>query len=138
LGSYDEARSLWERAREALRLAEFSLEEEMYRWTAFHAEQAVQLGIKAALAFLTGEYPRTHDPSKLLGVLADVTGDDRVGKLAKGLRDELKMLSDAYTAARYRAEFPYDSDEDARRFIEAAERVLSTLRELLEEHGFDV
>ncbi len=138
MGSYEEARSLWERAWEALRLAELSLEEGMYRWTAFHAEQAVQLGIKATLAFLTGEYPKVHELSKLLGVLADVTGDRRVRGLAGELRDELKMLSDAYTAARYRVEFPYDSREDAERFIETAERVLSTLRGLLREHGFDV
>ncbi len=61
-----------------------------------------------------------------------------MGKLAKDLRDKLKMLSDAYMAARYRVEFQYDSEEYARRFIETAERVLSALRELLEEHGFDV
>jgi len=61
-----------------------------------------------------------------------------VRELAEDLRDELKMLSDAYTAARYRVEFPYDSREDARRFVETAERVLSTLRGLLREHGFDV
>jgi len=138
VGSYEEARSLWERAWEALRLAELSLEEDMYRWAAFHAEQAVQLGVKAALAFLTGEYPRVHELSKLLGVLADVTGDERVRELTGDFRDELKMLSDAYTAARYRAEFPYDSREDAERFIETAERVLSALRELLREHEFDV
>ncbi|WP_456484048.1 HEPN domain-containing protein [Methanopyrus kandleri] len=138
MGSYEEARSLWERAGEALELARISLEEGMYRWTAFHAEQAVQLGIKATLAFLTGEYPKVHELSELLGVLADVTGDRRVRELAGELRDELKMLSDAYTAARYRVEFPYDSEEDARRFVETAERVLSTLGEVLREHGFEV
>ncbi|WP_457614240.1 HEPN domain-containing protein [Methanopyrus sp.] len=43
MGSYEEARSLWERAGEALTLARLSLEREMHRWTAFHAEQAVRL-----------------------------------------------------------------------------------------------
>lgn len=87
------------------------------------------------LAFLIGEH---HELSKLLGVLADVTGDRRVRELAGELRDGLKMLSDAYVAARYRVEFPYDSEEDAERFIEVAERVLSTLEEILREHGFKV
>ncbi|WP_456434651.1 HEPN domain-containing protein [Methanopyrus sp.] len=48
------------------------------------------------------------------------------------------LLFDAYTDARYLVEFPYDTEEDAKRFVEVADRVLSALEEVLRGHGFEV
>ncbi|WP_456454343.1 hypothetical protein [Methanopyrus sp.] len=47
------------------------------------------------------------------------------------------LLFDAYTDARYMVEFPYDTEEDAKRFVEVADRV-SALEEVLRGHGFEV
>ncbi|WP_148689194.1 HEPN domain-containing protein [Methanopyrus sp. SNP6] len=49
------------------------------------------------------------------------------------------LLFDAYTDARYLVEFPYDTEEDAKRFVEVADLGYSPRsRRSFGGHGFEV
>ena len=126
------------RALAFLREAERELEEGLYDLAAFHAEQAVQLYLKSAILRLSGEERRGHEVRELLAEIAfslDVEGlselSERLKRLAKRYRRELRALEEVYYEARYKP-YPYERDE-AEELVKAAKAIIGELEELERE-----
>jgi len=126
------------RALAFLREAGRELEEGLYDLAAFHAEQAVQLYLKSMILRLSGEERRGHEVRELLAEIAfslDVEGlgglSERLKRLAKRYRRELRALEEAYYEARYKP-YPYEKDE-AEELVRAAKAIIGELGELERE-----
>lgn len=120
------------RASLFLELARYSLERGFYDMTAFNAEQAAQLYLKATLLELIGDFPRTHSILLLLGELKRVNEKDVEDFIRRNKR-RLHILEDAYLTSRYFYKF-FDR-EDAEDLIAAAEEVVSLCEELRRSLG---
>lgn len=95
-----EVDTLKKRSAAFLEEARHALDRGFYDVACFLAEQALQLGLKARLLELLGEYPRTHSVRKLLGELGRVTGSRELEEFAARNRAWLIALEDVYVAAR--------------------------------------
>lgn len=100
---------------------------ERVRWEdrCFEAQQAVEKAIKAVLVRDQIEFPRTHDIGDLLDLAA---ASGRVIPF-----DEARFLSDFATAARYPGWDRRVTQDDYRRVIDLAERVLDWARRIVED-----
>jgi HEPN domain-containing protein len=96
------------------------------------AEQAAQLRVKAPQILLAGEHARGHDLRELLGVLWDVTVDERVDEFVREHAKALDVLAVAHTGCRYRAWKTYE--ETAKWAIETVEALFEPLERLKGNH----
>ncbi|MEO2240468.1 MAG: HEPN domain-containing protein [Euryarchaeota archaeon] len=124
---------LLERAEGSLEAARWLLERGDTDLALVLAEQAAQFRIKAAQILLTGEHARGHDLRELLGVLRDVTGDERIDEFVREHAKALDVLDVAYTECRYGAWKP--SKETVEWAIETTEELFELLERLEEDHG---
>ena len=135
------AEALWRRATVYLREAERLYSEGQYDVALVMAEQAAQLGIKAAYARLLGTVPRGHSLRRLLGYLASVLEEaNRQGEAAllrdfvTSNRDSLVLLEDAYIQGRY--DVPGYTRSEAEKGISTVTQLLELLGKLLgRQHG---
>jgi HEPN domain-containing protein len=117
-------------AREDLRAAEILLREDVFSQACFHAQQAVEKALKAALLYRDPEriLPRTHSISEL----ADRLGDDRAR-----FPDGLDTLDAFYIPARYPDALPgtlpggLPGATDAQETVAIAREVLATIASFL-------
>jgi len=99
------------------------------------AGQALQLRLKALSLRMLGYVPRLHSMRELLGLVArslDAIGRGDLAAEMRGFaersRDALRLLDEAYTAARY---LPKTYDEvDASRALSAVEEALKVVDEV--------
>lgn len=98
-------------------------EEALWEDLCFDAQQAVEKAIKAVLVRDQIEFPRTHDIGDLLDIVA-VSGRPLPP-------DEARNLTDFATVARYPGWDRVVTEDDHRRAIALAERVVSWAREIL-------
>lgn len=117
-------------AREDLRAAEVLLREDVFSLSCFHAQQAVEKALKAALTFLEPgrDLPRTHSISELA---------DRLGEERSRFPDGLDALDAFYIPTRYPDALPgslpegLPGSDDAHETLEIATRVLETVKQLI-------
>lgn len=86
--SHEHAADLLERATDDLRMLQrLAGDSGMPLWgIGFHAQQAVEKSLKAALACAAIEYPRTHDVALLLDLIArEGIGPPRYAQMLPGL-----------------------------------------------------
>ncbi len=109
-----------------------------YDLASFHAEQAVQLYLKAMIVRLSGEERRGHEIRELLAELSlslEMEGLDDISKrlkeLAREYRRELKELEEAYYEARYKP-IPYE-EEEAKELVQAAKNIIEELKAIERE-----
>lgn len=76
-----------------------ALNEGMYGFTLFFAEQALQLYIKYILAKKLGDYPKTHRFSTLFNILNNVI--DKAIEFYENHIELFELLEDAYITVRY-------------------------------------
>ncbi len=118
-------------AREDLSTAELIVEHDRpARQACFHAQQAAEKAIKAALVFLQVEFPYRHDLDFLRTLLPD-------GWLLKENPPDLAEL----TAWAVRARYPMGgsreaTEEGAKTAVEQASEVLETALEDLKRYGY--
>jgi HEPN domain-containing protein len=119
-------------ATEDLSLAERILAqcEDAPRQACFFAQQAAEKAIKAALVFLSLDFPKTHDLDHLRGLLPD---DWR----AHEELPDLSQLTDWAVDARYPDEIPDPSWEEAREAVREARSVVSAMGASLADGGPD-
>jgi HEPN domain-containing protein len=114
---------LEKRSQDFLTDAEIDLKEGRYDISAFHAEQAIQLLIKAKILEFGVQFPKTHSISKLLELLAKLKNDKRIKALAK--TKETRELEEVYISSRY---FPFPvSKVEAKNYLKFAKKVKSVL-----------
>lgn len=92
---------------------------------AFHAQQAVEKYMKAALTWRQVEFPKTHDLGDLLTLLAVEDAS---------LRDDLwdtVVLTDYGVEVRYPGDLPDVSPEEAREAVRLASHARDVLRAFL-------
>ena len=94
-----EVEVLRRRAFEFLDAAVDDLEKGRADLAAFHAEQALQLGLKYLLARDLGTYPHTHDLRELFELFRGFRPD--VWRFYEENRLAVEVLVDAYIGARY-------------------------------------
>ncbi|RME70262.1 MAG: HEPN domain-containing protein [Chloroflexi bacterium] len=80
-------------AREDLRVAELSLDDELYNQVCFHAQQCIEKVLKGLLTHYKKTVPRTHAIGELLAVLPEKWFDD--------LQNELLKMDNYYIPTRY-------------------------------------
>jgi len=125
LARFEEHRYLVERSRRFFETALMQIERGFYDLAAFSLEQSLQLFLKACLLKLGVDYPRTHSVRRLLELVAEVSGGDKVRGLLHELAVELGALEDAYISSRYVArEYTREEVERLRRVVEEVERVV--------------
>ncbi len=101
---------LLERARNFRTVAEMLINADLIDVAVFNLEQAAQLRLKATLLRLCGSYPRVHNIRFLLSEVARVLESmglndvaRKVVEFVRSRRNELAILEEAYTEARYGA-----------------------------------
>jgi HEPN domain-containing protein len=93
--------------------------------TAFHAQQAAEKFLKAALVYYQVEFPKTHDLVELLDLIAQVN---------RALADSLQnvtTLNACSVEVRYPSDFPELTLQEARDAVKRAEEVGEAVRKLL-------
>lgn len=130
------AHTLLHRSKVFLRLARELEAQGEYDLSLWHAEQAAQLAIKAAIYTLTGSIPRIHELRRLLGILARTLEEAgrlqeayRIRSFASSSREGLIMLEDAYTTGKYGVS-GY-TREDAWEGLRLAQEILGLIGEVL-------
>ena len=94
----------------------------------FSLEQSLQLFLKASLLKLGVDFPRTHSVRRLLELIHEVTGEDRVKEVLHRFSVELGALEDAYITSRY---VPRDyTSEEAERLRKVVEEVMKVVGEV--------
>ena len=118
-------------AKADLALAKVPLPEDgLYKTLCFHAQQAVEKGIKAVLVFRGVEFPKSHGLARLIDLLpADIERNERVIESAK--------LTAYATTFRYPTEdddldVPKDKYEEA---VHLAAVVLAWVEEIIGSVG---
>jgi len=134
MGSMDVVDQLRRRSKTFYEYARVAFERGDYDLSVFMYEQSVQLRLKALLSRLLGFMPRGHGVRELLGILSKTLkelgrGDlaSKVDKFVDMWRSVLKMLEEAYTAARYLSK-TYERDDAA-----GIAKLVDSLLTLLEE-----
>lgn len=98
------------------------------RHACFHAQQCAEKAIKAILVFLNIDFPRTHDLEKLQMLLPNTCSTKQL--------EVLPYLSDWAVHARYPADWPDPTADDASEAVQQAETALRSAREDLAAAGF--
>jgi HEPN domain-containing protein len=93
---------------------------------AFHSQQAAEKYLKAFLALRQVAFPKTHDLQELLDLIESVDGD-----LAASMRDVI-ILTPHGVEARYPADRPDATPEEAREAVELAGKLRDSVRNRLE------
>ncbi len=99
------------------------------RLACFHAQQAAEKALKAALVFLQIEFPYTHDLDELRNLLPK-------GWRVKEKLPDLESLSACAVGARYPDDLPDAAAGDSQRLVEQARSVVDCVSEDLAERGF--
>ena len=117
-------------ATEDLSTAELIFEQDRpFRQACFHAQQAAEKAIKAALIFLQVEFSYRHDLDYLRTLLPD-------GWLLKDNPPDLAEMTAWAIRDRYPGDLREAAREDATATIEQAREVLETAREDLARYGY--
>jgi HEPN domain-containing protein len=119
-------------AREDLRAAEILLREDIFSLACFHAQQAVEKALKAALSSRDpeGSLPRTHSISELA---------DRLGAERARFPEGLDTLDAFYIPTRYPDALPgtlpsgLPGTTEAQETVEIAREVLATVGRLISQ-----
>ncbi len=129
---------LKKRALRFLEEAERDLSEGYYDLASFHAEQALQLFIKALLARMGISERRTHEIRELLAELfmsLQAIGRhelaEKIMEFVRNRRASLAALEEAYYEARYKP-YPY-TKEEAEELVEVAKEGIKVLSEIEKE-----
>ncbi|MGC8570546.1 HEPN domain-containing protein [Caldivirga sp.] len=96
-----------DRAVRFLREAISDLDKGWYDFAIFHAEQSLQLALKAMLLESKGSYPLTHDLDELINSVKDIRPE--LFELRNNNKDLIQLLKLSYTGSRY---FPVTYDKD--------------------------
>lgn len=99
------------------------------RLACFHAQQAAEKAIKAALIFLQVHFPRTHNLVLLIEALPE-------GWRIKEAPSFLSDLSEWAVEPRYPGDLPDATREDARSAVERAEQAYEAVLADLKQHGY--
>lgn len=105
-----------------LRLAELALENGIYVYAAYHAQQAVEKYLKAYLIEHDRPYPRTHDIKILIKECA---------KIDKELEELLEIGADRLTIYAIEARYPEATEETTKEEAEEAIKVAKKVRETI-------
>ncbi|BFH72919.1 HEPN domain-containing protein [Sulfurisphaera javensis] len=123
------------RALQFLSDAKKDINDGFYDLAMFHAEEAIQLYLKAVLFELFASEFKSHEVRTLLSYLAKLLKEnsypdlsDEILELAREYRNELSELEDAYIESRY-GEMEYDKSQ-AENAISIAEKIINKLEEI--------
>jgi len=137
MNSIDVVNQLRKRSKTFYEYARIAFEKGDYDLSIFMYEQSIQLCLKALLLRILGFMPRRHNIRELLGILSKTLkelgrGDlaSKVDRFVEMWRSELKVLEEAYTAARYLPR-TYERD-DAARIAKLIDLLLALLEEVEE------
>jgi HEPN domain-containing protein len=121
---------IWlQRAESNLHIARVGREEGVFlEDLCFEAQQAAEKALKALLIYLSGEYPRVHAFTLLLGRLGQYM------VVPESIR-EVVELSDYAVQMRYPGAYYPVSEEEYERALKLAERVLHWTRSQVKESG---
>ncbi len=97
----------------------------------YHAQQAVEKVLKAALILLQIAFPFTHDLNRLRDLIPSTWS-------VTNLHPQLGGLTSWVSAGRYPANLPEATAQDARVAASQARAVWETVLEDLDRHGLDV
>lgn len=104
-------------------------DDDMSFGAAFHAQQAAEKALKAALVWYQVDFPKTHDISRLMELVR--AADARLA-LAMG---DATGLTPYGVEVRYPADLPEPTRGEARDAVAAAQQVLDALDRLLPSAG---
>lgn len=112
-----------ERARRDLLVVDHEAAQDEPLWDiiAFHAQQAAEKALKAALVRANRRPPRTHSLKSLLEEL------ENAGVATAGLLNDCRLLEPYAVALRYPTKAPMPTAEEGRALVAAAKRVLAAV-----------
>ncbi|WP_338602574.1 HEPN domain-containing protein [Sulfolobus tengchongensis] len=126
---------LKKRALQFLDDAKKDLNDSFYDLAMFHAEEAIQLFLKAILFELFASEFKSHQVRTLFSYLVKLLRENNytdlaneVQELATEYKQTLSELEDAYTESRY-GEMEYDKSQ-AENAISVAEKIINKLEEI--------
>ncbi|MCD6084597.1 MAG: HEPN domain-containing protein [Desulfurococcales archaeon] len=91
----------------------------------FSLEQSLQLFLKASLLKLGVDFPRTHSVRRLLKLIHEIAGNDRIKEILERFSMELGVLEDAYIMSRYVArDYTYEEVERLKKVVKEVMRVV--------------
>ena len=125
----EEAEYLLRRSRRFYETATMQMDRGFYDLAAFSFEQSLQLFLKASLLKLGIDFPRTHSVRRLLEMLHEITGENRIKEILHRFNVELGALEDAYIMSRYVAR-DYNREE-VERFKKVVEEVTRVVGEVV-------
>jgi HEPN domain-containing protein len=125
----EEAEYLLRRSRRFYETATMQMDRGFYDLAAFSLEQSLQLFLKASLLKLGIDFPRTHSVRRLLEMLHEITGENRIKEILHRFNVELGALEDAYIMSRYVAR-DYNREE-VERFKKVVEEVTRVVGEVV-------
>lgn len=115
---------LRKRANEFLKVAETDFKEGRYELCAFHAEQSLQLSLKAKILEFGIEFPKIHSVKELLTILSKLSKSKSFKELAK--KEEIKKLDESYLSSRY---FPVSiSKKEAYQLLKFVKKVRKLIK----------
>jgi HEPN domain-containing protein len=121
--------SMWmEKAKRDLRMAQLAARDEHPMWdqACFHAQQAGEKTLKAALVACESNVPRTHDIIVLADQLLDLL------PLLNDHMESLAMLNQFGVAPRYPSWLADETQDEAEAAIETALLIMKLVTEALE------
>jgi len=125
----EEAEYLLRRSRRFYETATMQMDRGFHDLAAFSLEQSLQLFLKASLLKLGIDFPRTHSVRRLLEMLHEVTGENRIKEVLHRFNIELGALEDAYIMSGHVAR-DYNREEVAR-FKKVVEEVVRVVGEVV-------
>uniref|UniRef100_A0A7C3SM22 HEPN domain-containing protein n=1 Tax=Thermofilum pendens TaxID=2269 RepID=A0A7C3SM22_THEPE len=125
----EEAEYLLRRSRRFYETAAMQMDRGFHDLAAFSLEQSLQLFLKASLLKLGIDSPRTHSVRRLLEMLHEVTGENRIKEVLHRFNIELGALEDAYIMSGHVAR-DYNREEVAR-FKKVVEEVVRVVGEVV-------
>ncbi len=126
----EEVEYLLRRSRRFYETAVMQMDRGFHDLAVFSLEQSLQLFLKASLLKLGIDFPRTHSVRKLLEIIHEVTGEDKIKEILRRFSIELGALEDAYITSRYIAR-DYNREE-VERFKKVVEEVMRVVREVID------
>ena len=125
----EEAEYLLRRSRRFYETATMQMDRGFHDLAAFSLEQSLQLFLKASLLKLGIDSPRTHSVRRLLEMLHEVTGENRIKEVLHRFNIELGALEDAYIMSGHVAR-DYNREEVVR-FKKVVEEVVRVVGEVV-------
>lgn len=126
----EEVEYLLRRSRRFYETAVMQMDRGFHDLAVFSLEQSLQLFLKASLLKLGIDFPRTHSVRKLLEIIHEVTGEDKIKEILRKFNIELGALEDVYITFRYVAR-DYNREE-VERFKKVVEEVMRVVREVID------